>query len=170
MQYPFRIYNVIYKALNSTKRAKPISIFTEQHIGIIMHLPRALFITLACYFSMLSQSAFAGDLGIDWPQEKMVDGKYIPGPAFEQCTAFGDRYANIATIEDEGENKSGNYFSALKVIKSMETQTEWVCLIQYNVAMFLDGQHMGDFQSQELHHVNKQTGKFKTTPTELSDL
>ncbi len=99
----------------------------------------------------------------------MADGKYIHGPAFEQCTAFGDRYAKIATVEDEGGKKSGNYFSTLHIIKSMETQTEWICLIQYNVAMFLNGQQMGAFQLQELHHVNKQTNKFKTTPTELND-
>ena len=49
---------------------------------------------------------------------------------FEQYTTFEDRHANISTVENEGGKTSGKYFYSLRIIKRMETQTEWTCLIK----------------------------------------
>jgi hypothetical protein len=79
-----------------------------------MHLPRALFITLACYFPCFLKVHSWVTWGLIGLKKKWSMANIFLEPAFEQCTAFGDRYANIATIEDEGENKSGNYFFCIK--------------------------------------------------------
>lgn len=132
--------------------------------------------SILCISVLMSQSVNAGSLGIDWPPTEIVNGKYVLGPSYEACEAFGDRYAQISSDItglnwDEGTRAAGNYFHAPRVVRSMETNTEWVCLIQYVVGMVEGGQwNLRDaLKLQELHHVNKLTGKFRTTPTELND-
>lgn len=140
-----------------------------------MRMSQFLSTLLICGFSFMSHGTSAASLGIDWPPTKMVNDKYVLGPSFEPCDAFGRKYAKISSDAtglnwDDDDKAAGNYFYAPRLVRSMETKTDWVCLIRYNVAIVEGGRYHGyDFRLQELHHVNKQTGKFRTTPTELND-